>query len=232
MIYKISCGKRGEWGGLAMGEVMWIIEKVWATCAANHSFAQEKDSNKCWSCRLALKVLPMVPLVMMVMMTQKMRHTANKVTEISRFVARHVLGNEASNVCVWRRHGSNKCWPRGGIPGGERPQPLPHHDMISGHSPPQCDQYHFMQYHTISLKVGLIGRTGMQPQLLWFLDAKLRPRGFQRKYLFQRAPKGDEGRGWVLNSPQVNIYEIISQKSVISWRMASLRCHTWTYVLS
>ena len=53
LIYKISCGKRGEWGaegvrgGLAMGEVMWIIEKVWATCAANHSFAQEKDSNKC-----------------------------------------------------------------------------------------------------------------------------------------------------------------------------------------
>ena len=40
-------GGRGSEGGLAMGEVMWIIEKVWATCAANHSFAQEKDSNKC-----------------------------------------------------------------------------------------------------------------------------------------------------------------------------------------
>ena len=37
-------------GGAAIGEGMGIIEKVWATCAANHSFAQEKDSNKCWSC--------------------------------------------------------------------------------------------------------------------------------------------------------------------------------------
>ena len=30
------------WGGAAIGEGMGIIEKVWATCAANHSFAQRK----------------------------------------------------------------------------------------------------------------------------------------------------------------------------------------------
>ena len=43
----------------------------------------------------------MVPVAMMVMMTQKMRHTANKVTEISRFVVRHVLGNEAPAMSVY-----------------------------------------------------------------------------------------------------------------------------------
>ena len=43
---------------MAMGEVMGIIEKVWATCAANHSFAQGKRQQQ---------VLKLFPLALMVM---------------------------------------------------------------------------------------------------------------------------------------------------------------------
>ena len=52
--------QEGEEGGkaIAMGEVMGIIEKVWATCAANHSFAQRKRQQQ---------VLKLFPLALMVM---------------------------------------------------------------------------------------------------------------------------------------------------------------------
>ena len=44
LVDRFYAEKAGGGGGkaIAMGEVMGIIEKVWATSAANHSFAQGK----------------------------------------------------------------------------------------------------------------------------------------------------------------------------------------------